>query len=145
MTRTILTRLPRRAAALGVGLSVALSVSAVASSPAWADTSIARSEAYGTSDGLDLYVQADLMRDSSNQIYAFGYDIEEHDYERAFTVVVTLQQLDAAGDWVVVAQDAETDYEGAQASTAAYPAGATYRACAAASVDDGAVITTCTA
>jgi hypothetical protein len=145
MSRTALMRLPRRAATVAVGLAVVAGGTMVAASPAFADTTVASAHATGTSSGVDLYVEADLQRDSSNRLYATGHDDEEHEYLRKHHIVVTLEQRTAAGTWVVVAQAEGTDYEGAQATTSATSAGGTFRACSAASVDSGAVVSVCTA
>jgi hypothetical protein len=140
MTRMTLLRLARRAAAVGVAAAVS---AVMVAAPAQADTTVAAAHAYGVSDGVEIYVYTGLVRDSSNRFYATGYDVEMHEYLRTHHIVVTLEQRDAAGDWVVVAQAEGSDVEGASATTA-HLAGGAFRACAAARVDSGATVTACT-
>ncbi len=141
MTRTTLIRLARRVAAVGVAAAVSTVVAAV---PARADTTVADADAHGVSDTVEIYVYTGLVRDSSNRFYATGYDVEMHEYLRKHHIVVTLEQRDAAGNWVVVARAEGADVEGAHATTATHPSTGAFRACAAARVDAGATVTACT-
>jgi hypothetical protein len=104
---------------------------------------VAAAHAYGVSDAVEIYEYAGLVRDSADRYSAAGYDVEMHEYLRRHHIVVTLEQRDTAGAWVVVARAEGADVEGASASTTAHPGGP-YRACAAARVDAGATVTACT-
>ena len=67
-----------------------------------------------------------------------------HEYLRRHYIVVTLEQRDVGGHWVVVARAEGSDVEGASATTATQPPGGMFRACAAARVDTGTPVTACT-
>lgn len=116
----------------------------VTAAPAWADTIVASADAEGVSDSVELYAYTSLVRDSANRLYAAGYDVESHEYQRRHHVVVTLEQRDAAGAWVVVARAEGSDVGGAAATTVSRAAGGALRACTAAAVDAGAPVTVCT-
>lgn len=133
----------KKTAGRAVAVVAALGAIVLPASPARADTTVAAAHAYGVSDDVEIYVYAGLVRDSANRYSAAGYDVEMHEYLRRHHIVVTLEQRDTAGAWVVVARAEGADVEGASASTTAHPGGP-YRACAAARVDAGATVTACT-
>ena len=136
--------LKRRAVSVAVGTAVA-AVIAGSAMPAWADTVVAQASKTGVSDDVELYAFIGLRLDTSNRYYASGYDVELHEYQRVHNVVVTLEQRNASGSWVVAARAASHGVEGAAATTGTQPAGPTFRACISATVDDGAPVAVCTA
>jgi hypothetical protein len=151
MTRTILAGLPRRAATAAVCIAAAVGVTGAVAAPAWADTIVSSAHTTGVSAGVEDYVYASVVRDSSGRIYAHGYDIELHDYQANHYIDVTLEERNAAGGWVVVAEAPgdKAQVEGADGTTATHANDGTFRACSAAHVVEGGVtgatITVCTA
>ncbi len=151
MIGTILAGLPRRAATAAVCTAAAVGVTGAVVAPAWADTIVTSAHTTGVSAGVEDYVYAAVMRDSSGRIYAYGYDIELHDYEADHYIDVTLEERDAAGNWVIVAEVPadKAQMEGAEGSTARHADDGDFRACSAAHVVEGNVtgvtLTVCTA
>src|SRR5581483_10078500 len=129
MTGTKLAGLPRRAATVAICVAAAVSVTGAVAAPAWADTVAASATTDGVSAGVEDHLYTAVVRDSGGRIYAYGFDVELHDYEATHYVVVTLEERNAAGRWVVVAQDGSWGMEGAYGTTATHANDGAFRAC----------------
>jgi hypothetical protein len=84
------------------------------------------------SDDAEILVctQLSVSTTRPGNVLGYGRAFELHEYLRPIQVVATVERMNAAGQWEVIASAESWDYEGTFVVTPERPAAGTLRACA---------------